>query len=181
MARYIALLRAINVGGHTVKMEVLRELFSSLRFSNVETFIASGNVIFEAKAAADRVLEMRIEKLLQSSLGYAVSTFVRTEDEIRTISVYKPFSDEILSTAQALNVGFLHDPLSPAAVEAAMRFRTELDDFHVHGREIYWLCRARQSDSKFVSKPFEKAINGAVTFRSTKTIARLAAKYGVEH
>jgi len=176
MNRYIAFLRAINVGGHTVKMETLRELFSTLGLKNVETFIASGNVIFESKAAPDRVLENKIEKLLESALGYAVGTFVRSDEEVGAISVYKPFSDETLKTAQALNVGFLHEPLSPGAVDTVMAFRTDIDEFHVQGREVYWLCRMRQSDSTFMIKPFERAIKGSATFRSTKTIARLAAK-----
>jgi uncharacterized protein (DUF1697 family) len=47
MNKHIAFLRAINVGGHTVKMDTLRQLFESLGFTNVETFLASGNVIFE--------------------------------------------------------------------------------------------------------------------------------------
>ena len=51
MTRYVALLRAINVGGHTVKMDALRKHFSRMGFANVETFIASGNVIFDAKAS----------------------------------------------------------------------------------------------------------------------------------
>ena len=49
MPRYITFLRAINVGGHTVKMDRLREIFESLGFANVETFIASGNVVFERR------------------------------------------------------------------------------------------------------------------------------------
>ena len=88
------------------------------------------------------------------------------------------FSEELLSVAQALNVGFLHEPPILTSVES---FRSEIDEFHVHGREVYWLCRGKQNESKFVSKPFERAIKGAVTFRSTKTVARLAAKYGKEH
>lgn len=51
MARYIAFLRSINVGGHVLKMDALRDLFTQLKFSNVETFIARGNVIFETKFA----------------------------------------------------------------------------------------------------------------------------------
>ncbi len=177
MVRYIAFLRAINVGGHTVKMETLRELFSNLGFSNVETFIASGNVIFESKTAADRVLENEIEKLLESALGYGVDTFVRTAGEVHAVSVYKPFDDELLKSAQALNIAFLHETLSPSAVETVMGFRTEIDEFHVRGREVYWLCRTRQSDSTFTNKPFERAIQSPATFRSAKTIAKLAAKY----
>ena len=47
MPRYIAFLRALNVGGHTVKMDHLRSLFEALGFGGVESFIASGNIIFD--------------------------------------------------------------------------------------------------------------------------------------
>ena len=50
MTRYVAFLRAINVGGHVVKMEALRKLFESMGFQRVETYIASGNVIFDSEA-----------------------------------------------------------------------------------------------------------------------------------
>jgi uncharacterized protein (DUF1697 family) len=75
MPRYVAFLRAINVGGRTVTMERLRALFSDIGFSNVETFIASGNVIFDSKSAAPTTLEKDIERQLEASLGYSVATF----------------------------------------------------------------------------------------------------------
>jgi uncharacterized protein (DUF1697 family) len=177
MKRYVAFLRAINVGGHTVTMEALRDLFRGLRLSNVETFIASGNVIFESKAAADRALEMKIETRLEKSLGYTVATFVRSIEEIREISVYKPFRSEAVESCLAYNVGFLQGPLSAPAVEALKVFRTEIDDFHVHGRELYWLSWQKQSESKITNRVLERAIQGSVTFRNVNTIARIAAKY----
>ena len=61
MSRYLAFLRAINVGGHTVKMDALRHIFESLGFTSVETFIASGNVIFEAGQQDPAALEKAIE------------------------------------------------------------------------------------------------------------------------
>jgi uncharacterized protein (DUF1697 family) len=169
MARYVAFLKAINVGGHVVKMEELRKLFASLRFSNVETFISSGNVIFETKSAADRKLEEKIEKHLEAALGYEVGTFVRSVEEIHAISVYQPFSKEGL----VLNVGFLHETVKASVVE---EFNSDVDDFHVHGREVYWLCQIRQSDSKFPAKKFEK-VAGAATWRNRNTVVRLAEKY----
>jgi uncharacterized protein (DUF1697 family) len=108
MSKYVAFLKAINVGGHVVKMDELRELFAGLKFSGVETFIASGNVIFETKSAPDRKLEQRIEKHLEAALGYEVGTFVRSMEEIRAIGKYEPFS----STGFVLNVGFPREPLS---------------------------------------------------------------------
>ena len=167
--KYVALLKAINVGGHVVKMEALRDLFADLRFSGVETFISSGNVIFETKSTGDRKLELKIEKHLEAALGYEVGTFVRSMEEIHAISVYKPFSREGL----VLNVGFMHETLQPSVVDD---FKSDVDDFHVHGREVYWLCQIRTSDSKFPAKKLEK-IAGAMTWRNMNTVVRLAAKY----
>ena len=177
MTRYVAFLRAINVGGHIVKMETLRELFTAHGFAKVETFIASGNVIFESKAAADMKLELAIERRLESALGYGVAVFVRSDAEVRAISAYQPFSSAALKASQTLNIGFLRDPLSPSALNALMNLKTPIDDFHVHGRELYWLCRKKQSESTFSNKAFERAIQGVSTFRNATTIAKLAAKY----
>lgn len=177
MAKYVAFLRAINVGGHVVKMEQLRELFSGMKFSNVETFIASGNVIFDTKSAPDQKLEQKIEKHLEAALAYEVGTFVRSMDEIRAISVYQPFSSEAIKAAHVVSVGFLRDTLSASVIEQVMGFRSEVDDFHVHGREAYWLCRVGQNETKVNAKKFERALGGPTTWRNTNTVVRLADKY----
>src|SRR6267143_6677915 len=98
MPKYAALLRAINVGGHTVKMEHLRSLFAAIGFSNVETFIASGNVIFDSPSKDGPALERKIEKHLQATLGYEVKTFVRTVSEMAAVANYKPFPESELKT-----------------------------------------------------------------------------------
>ena len=177
MPRYVAFLRAINVGGHTVKMDVLRGLFRDLGFANVETFIASGNVIFETKVSASSPLERKIETHLETALGYGVATFVRTVDELRAVRAHQPFALKALESAHALNIGFCKESLSPAAVAAVMALKTGIDDFHIHGRELYWLCRKKQSESAFSNKQFERAIQGVATLRGASTVAKLAAKY----
>jgi len=177
MPRYIAFLRAINVGGHTVKMEALQALFESLGHSRVETFIASGNVIFETKSGNTQALQKRIEDLLRKSLGYDVATFIRTDAEVANIAGYRPFVDSALKSARALNVAFLDGPLPGEAQKALMRLKTNVDDFHVHGREAYWLCRKKQSESAFSNAVFERALKIQTTFRGFNTVVRLAAKY----
>src|SRR6266542_3017759 len=90
MSKHIAFLRAINVGGHNVQMTALRQLFESLGFSNIETFIASGNVIFDAKAGSTKALEKKIETCLHEALGYKVEAFIRTGAELAKIAKYQP-------------------------------------------------------------------------------------------
>src|SRR5918912_760874 len=144
MPRYIAFLRAINVGGHnTVKMDHLRQLFESLGFANVETFIASGNVVFETTSSNAKALERKIERRLQAALGYGVATFIRTDAELAAIANYKPFRQPELDAAMTLNIAFLSDRLDDQSKQKLMALRTDIDDFHVHEREIYWLCRKK--------------------------------------
>jgi uncharacterized protein (DUF1697 family) len=81
-----------------------------------------------------------------------------------------------MRAAEAFNIGFLQRPLSSEAAKCLMSLRSDIDDFHVHGTEIYWLCRTRQSDSKFSNALFERKTGAPATFRGAKTIARLAAK-----
>lgn len=177
MRQHIAFLRAINVGGHTVKMNYLRQLFEALGFSNVETFVASGNVIFESPTENTQTLEKQIENQLQQSLGYAVATFIRSTGELAAIAQYQPFPAAELEAGHPLYIAFL--PTSPTgeAQQKLMAFRTEVDDFRVHKREVYWLCRKKMSESTFSGALLEKSIGLPATLRNSTTVKKLAAKY----
>lgn len=179
MPKYVALLRAINVGGHTVKMEYLRGLFEASGFTNVETFIASGNVIFESRSSNPQALERKIEKHLQETLGYEVKTFVRAISELAAVAAYKPFSDsELTNESNSLFIGFVADSPADEAKRKLLSCSGEFDDLHVQGREIYWLCRTRMmSDSKFSGALLEKILGMRATFRNSTTIRKIAAKY----
>ena len=174
--RYIAFLRAINVGGHNVTMDELRGLFESLGLKNVETFIASGNVSFTSPAKNIKALQRQMELHLALILGYDVSTFIRTESELAAIAACKPFNPAQMKSAAAFNVAFLAEPLDLAATKLLMAMKTEIDDFQVRGREVYWLCKKRQSESKFSNAVFEKTLRIRATFRGMQTIEKLVAK-----
>jgi uncharacterized protein (DUF1697 family) len=175
--RYIAFLRAINVGGRVVKMDLLKRLFEELPVSEVETFIASGNVIFESPSKSTAALERAIETQLEKALGYEVATFIRTVEEVGAIAGRQPFAAAAHKSARAFSVGFLAEPLSTEGQKTLMGMKTPIDDFHVHGREVYWLCQKGQSESEFTNVRFEKAANVKATYRGMNTIQRLAAKY----
>lgn len=176
--RRVAFLRAINVGGHTVTMQTLRDLFERQGLTDVETFIASGNVIFRSRARDLAGLERKIERRLTAALGYEVKTFLRTGTELARITAHRPFTDARVRNARAFNVGFLAAPPGRTATEALLALRTAGDDFHVRGREVYWLSRARLSGSKFSYAVLERTLGGQATFRGMNTITRLVAAYG---
>lgn len=176
MPKCVALLRAINVGGHTVRMDYLRSLFEAIGFANVETFIASGNVIFDSKSGNPQALERKIEKHLRETLGYEVATFVRAISELKAVAAYEPFSESELNNA--LYIGFVADSPGDQAKQKLLSCRGEIDDLHVQGREIYWLCRAKlMSDSKFSGAVLEKVLGMRATFRNSTTVRKIAAKY----
>ena len=177
MSRFIAFLRAINVGGHTVKMDHLRGLFESSGFLSIETFIASGNVIFDTKSRDVKVFEMRIEKMLKNALGFEVAAFIRTGMELADIAKYEPFPQPAIDKASALNIAFLKDRLDEQSKQKLMGLRTDIDDFHVHEREIYWLCLKKQSESTFSNALLEKTLGRKSTMRGVNTIKKMAEKY----
>lgn len=178
MSRLFAFLRAINVGARTVKMEDLRAHFESFGCSEVETYIASGNVIFEwkkKKLDLDEFLSRSIEK----TLGFEATTFVRSTDELAKILRYQPFSEEALKEAWVVNIGFLNTSPTAAMIDTMNTAVGPVHTFAAGEREIYWLQRIPTSDVKLPKDFFEKALGSKVTFRSTKSLSKLAAKYKV--
>lgn len=171
------MLRAINVGGRVVTMAELRGHFEKIGLKDVETFIASGNVLFNSRAAAT-TLETKITKGLHTALGYEVITFVRNADELAAIANYSPFPDARLARANTYVVGFVAEPLTSSAVKALMALQNADDSFHVHGREIYWMSLKGQSDSTFSNVQLDRTLKVRTTFRGMNTIRRLVDKYG---
>jgi uncharacterized protein (DUF1697 family) len=117
--RHIAFLRAINVGKRLVKMEDLRKIFEARGFLNVQTFIQTGNVIFEPpprirKTPAD--LERDIEAHLAKTLGYEVVTFLRSPAEIAAIADVVTVHATDLAAGASLYIGFLRARPPRAAV-----------------------------------------------------------------
>ncbi len=178
MSRFVAFLRAINAGrGRTVKMDSLRRLFESLGFTNVETFIASGNVVFEASAKNSQALEGRIAFALTQTLGYPVDTFIRTEAELAAIAGYDPFPAWEIDAAAQFNIIFLTGPIDARLERNVLALKTTTDDFCVHGREIYWLRRTRPEESTFAAILLDKTLPAPFTIRGARTVKRMALKY----
>jgi len=177
MPKYVAFLRAINVGSHTVKMDHLRSLFQAMGFSNVETFIASGNVIFDSKSKNPKALESRIERALEDNLGYKVATFIRSISELAAVARYAPFHD-CGEDGNVLYIGFVADHPGEESRQRLLSFSTKVDDFHIYGREVYWLNRKKLGPSQFPGgAKFEKSLGMLATLRNSNTVVKIALKY----
>ena len=172
--KYVAFLRAINVGGNrVVKMDSLRGMFESLGFTNVGTYIQSGNVIFESPEADASTLEKRIESHLAQSLGFEVESFLRTMSEVAAIVENCPFEEK---EGETVFIPLLHVPPGRQTREALLALTTGTDSFAVQGREAYWLRRDRDK-SPFSNNLIEKTLGMSVTTRNLNTMKKILEKY----
>ena len=161
-------------------MDFLRQVFESLGFSSVETFIASGNVAFNTRAKNAKLLERKIENGLRKAMGYDVGVFLRTDAELREIARFEPFrQSQIRGIAAGINIIFLKEALDRRSKEEVLALKTDTDKFRVRGREIYWLRRRKPGKPIFSTVPLDKAIRGPFTIRGANTVRKLAAKYPV--
>lgn len=174
MPRYVALLRGINLGGHTVKMDRLKKLFEELGLKNVETFIASGNVIFESASTNAAALEKKIAAHVEKSLGFPAATFLRTDHELARVLEHEALGD---FGAQSVYIAFLFEKPPKESHAKLMAHGTKSDQFHVNDREVYWVCRTHMSDSPFFRVGIEKALGMKATVRNATTVAKLVKKY----
>jgi uncharacterized protein (DUF1697 family) len=176
LAQYVAFLRAINVGGRTVKMTKLREIFESLGFIDVETFIASGNVIFRSRSANTAALEKKVEQALEESLGFDVSTLIRSTTELASIAGFDAFPGSA-SPRSTMYVGLLKSAPDAAIREKVRALSAANDEFRVEGRELYWLCHTKMMQSVASGALLEKTVGTRATFRNVTTLRKLSAKY----
>ena len=172
--RYVAFLRAINVGGHTVRMEDLRRLFEGMGAANVQTFIASGNVVFESRTTRPGDLEHQFETGLEKALKFPVTTFLRTGTEVAAVAQSAAFPGAEVTAAGALYVGFLKTAPATALRAALAAASTTAHRFAVHDREIYWL-RVNLAD-EYAAPKLDHAL-GPTTFRNITTVRNIAAKF----
>jgi uncharacterized protein (DUF1697 family) len=171
--RFVAFLRAINVGGRFLKMAALAEHFRALGCADVTTFLNSGNVRFRHRDASGR-LAMRLTDGLEPLLGYRSDVFLRTEAEVLAIAKRGAALLETVPAGGDVNVALLAAPLTKEQKAALAELRTDLDDFTVKGREVWWLCQAKQSGSKFSNAVFERKLKTRTTFRRASMLVKLA-------
>jgi uncharacterized protein (DUF1697 family) len=170
MASYVAFLGGINVGGHRVTMDRLRAEFEALGFSDVSTFIASGNVLFATTASA-RASERTIETRLADALGYSVPTFVRSTIALRRAVALEPFGTPTPPFTHYII--FLRAAPSAQQRRATEALTNDTDQFEVHGTELHRRVRGGLTDSSVKSNVLAQAIGQPSTTRNTKSLVKL--------
>lgn len=177
MPRFVALLRAINVGGRTVKMQELVRHFEGMGFTDVASVIASGNLLFDASARSGPKLERTIEAHLESALGYPVATFLRSHAELEAILARQPFDLSAEPEAAVVYTIFLRHAPEDAVRRAIGELATPNDEARAGDREVFWLRRERRDESELFGTQLGRILGKDTTSRNLNTVARIAARF----
>jgi uncharacterized protein (DUF1697 family) len=175
MTRYISILRGINVGGNRkILMKDLNSLFEKLGFSKVETYIQSGNVIFESDINGSTPdLEVKIQRAIAETFGLDVPVIVRTADEWAQSIVNNPFWKEKDADIDRLHLTCLKEVPSQELIEKIKLFQFLPDRYEIIGKDVFIFCAAGYGASKLVNSFFESKLKVSATTRNWKTVMKL--------
>lgn len=178
MNTYIALLKGINVGGHKkVPMAELRELLTKSGFENVQTYIQSGNVIFQSSKNDISTLENNIQKVISTHFGFEVSVLVLTKHRLKRIFDASPFSEE---KKQASYFMMLHDAPNEDLIKVASEKVYEGEVYKIIKDCIYYFCAKGFGQAKFNVNFFERQLKTFATARNYNTMVKLMAMSSID-
>ncbi|OGO28094.1 MAG: hypothetical protein A2Z16_00395 [Chloroflexi bacterium RBG_16_54_18] len=153
MTKYVALLRGISPAYPNMRNEKLRHVFTSLGFTNIQTVISSGNVIFETRMSSQQTLEEKIEKAVFEMLGFQSTVIIRSREDLEKLIKSDPFKDKMDAPRSRLNVSFLKK-----------------------GGEIFSRVDFTSTTTPEIMKNIEKEHGKGVTTRTWKTVLRIVSK-----
>lgn len=171
--KYVALLRAVNVGKRQVKMEDLRKLFESYGFTDVSTYIQTGNVIFTAKQADSDKLARELEKKLSRSLGFEVAVFVLSRKQLQSAATTNPFEPERLDSKQRCHLLFLDRAPGADQRKAVMELQGKEYRFAVKGKVMYYAYDRQFDGNRRRNLDLEGALGATGTARTWKVVDKL--------
>ncbi|MGH8931747.1 MAG: DUF1697 domain-containing protein [Egibacteraceae bacterium] len=176
--RVVALLRGVNVGrSNRLAMAKLRELLTDLGYTDVKTYLQSGNAVFTSSPAAADTAAADIEHALARTLGVQSTVVVRTAADIAAVVANAPMLDLMTDPAKYL-VGFLNGDPDPDGARAVASLDVSPDEVRLVGREIYLWCPAGVRASPLSAVPWDRRLGVAVTMRNWKTVTYLQTLTG---
>lgn len=174
MKNYVALLRGINVGGHKkVSMAELRDLLTNAGFQNVQTYIQSGNVIFQSFLKASELEEI-IQNLILNHFGFDVLVIVKTNRELQTILNNCPFSEEKKAESYFIMLNKIPDT---NLVEEVAKITYENEEVVIKNDCLYFYSSAGYGRTKFNMNTYERKLKVVGTSRNFKTMLKLLSLY----
>lgn len=172
--RYVALLRAVNVGGRVVKMDELKTIFAMPGFKNISTYIQSGNVLFDSAETDTTKLEKKIESKLLKALNYEVTVFLKTHEDLAGIIENNPYGGE--PEGKNLYLSFLSGAPLKDNIKLLDALKAPEEAFAIIDTACYLLFPAKTyGTTKLSNTNLEKKLKVRATTRNWNTVNKLAA------
>lgn len=170
MNTYIAILRGINVSGQKIiKMDALRQLFENSGFSNVRTYIQSGNVLFSSEQTNTSELEQLIASKIEKEFGFQVPVLILTHLELQQIVENNPFLNDETKNPAFLHVTFLASTPVEDTIDQLTAKKAEQEAFFLTQNALYLYCPNGYGNTKLTNNFIESKLKTNATTRNWKT------------
>ena len=174
MKTYVAILRGINVSGkNKIKMDALKSSFSSLGFEKVQTYIQSGNVVFQYQEMSSEDLAELINKQILDDFGFDVPVLVLEAVQLASILKNNPFVGDESKEVQFLHVTFLKEHPANVNEEKITAHVKGAEEFAISDGVVYLYCPHGYGKTKLNNNFFESQLKVPATTRNWKTTLKL--------
>lgn len=150
-------------------MADLKILYEEADFSNVTTYIQSGNVIFETAYSPEKSIST-IEKKIRDQYGFDVTVLIKTAEELEKVLQENPYLSEKNVQENKLYVTFLAEESSPERLQKIQSFQSAADRFSITGKNIYLYCPDGYGTSKLSNNFFENQLKVRATTRNWRSV-----------
>ena len=175
MNTYLALFRGLNIGGHNkIPMNKLSSVFEGLQCRNIQTYIQSGNVIFDTNRENRNKLVSDIQQAVEEASGVIADVFLMTKDELEEVVAKNPFPVE---DGKALHFIFMKGPAASPDMGRLDEYRTDTEEYML-GDKVFYLYAPKGVGRSKLAMNIERCLGVAATGRNWNTVGRLAAMMG---
>jgi len=169
----ISMLRGVNVGGHNlVKMDALRQLYASLGLRNPQTYVQSGNVVFQSDERDLPQLAKKIEGSIEKKFGFRPQVVLRTSSEMKSAIAKNPFTKRPEVDPTRILINFLAEGPNPAVRDAILKLKFGAEEVHIDGRDMYLYSPEGFGKSK-LWPAVSRAMKNSGTGRNLNTVQKL--------
>ncbi len=174
MLTYICLLRGINVSGQKkIKMLELKSAFESMGFTDVSTYIQSGNVIFNSAEDSPEKLEQAIKKMLHDQFGFDIEVIVLTHAALAAAVKNNPYVIDPEKEEKKLYVAYLKELPEQAQLDHLASYDYFPEVYHIDNKVLYFYAANGAGRAKMNTNFFESKLKVKATMRNWRTSNKL--------
>ena len=176
--KHLALLRGINVSGHNmIKMDALKTALEAIGFTNIETYIQSGNVFVETEEESSFGVGFKIKQEIFKTFGHEVPVIVIGKNDLELCFKNNPFLEQKDVDTKKLYVAFISKELSSSAINELKISQFKPDEAVIDGNKIFIKYDIGAGKTRLDQKYIEKKLNVTATIRNWNTVTKLLEMY----